>query len=185
MGVGTEVVRPAIFVDRDGTLIELVEALTESAQLKLLPGVGEAIAELNRRGFLVLVVTNQPIVEKGLLTREGLAKIHEKLRTDLAYAGAQVDGIYACPHQYRAEGQCTCRKPGVGLIEQAQKDFLIDMAKSWFVGDRLRDVETGKRAHLHTVQVATGGPSADDEFFLDTTPDYVAADLAAAVRLVV
>lgn len=185
MGVSGQVKRPAVFLDRDGTLIEQVEMLTEPSQVKLLSGAGEAVAELNRRGFLVFVITNQPIIEKGLLTTGGLEEIHKKLCADLSLAHAHVDGIYVCPHRYRAEGQCVCRKPGVGLIENALIEFPIDMEKSWCIGDRLRDVETGKRAHLRTMQVATGGSSEDDEFFSDTTPDYSADDLAAAARLVV
>ena len=72
---------------------------------------------------------------------------------------------YTCPHQYRPKGQCACRKPGLKLLEDAQAEFPIDMEKSWFVGDRLRDIETGAHAHLKTVLVATGGFSSDDEFF--------------------
>ena len=122
--------KPAVSIDRDGTLIETVEVLTESSQTKLFPEAGRAIAELNRHGFFVIVLTNQPIVEKGILAMEGLEKIHEKLRADLAEGGAHFDGIYTCPHRYRAEGQCDCRKPGLGLIKDAQKDFPIDMDKS-------------------------------------------------------
>lgn len=177
--------QPAVFIDRDGTLIEMADVLTEPSQVNLLPNAGRAIAELNRRGFLVIVLTNQPIIEKGLLAMDGLEKIHEKLRVDLAAAGAYFDGIYTCPHRYRAEGQCDCRKPGLGLIKEAQADFPIDMPNSWLVGDRLRDIETGKRARLRTILVATGGESKDDEFFPNTKPNYSVPDLQAAVDVIV
>jgi len=176
--------KPAVFIDRDGTLIEQVEVLTEPSQLKLLPGVAEAIADLNRCGFLVIGLTNQPIVEKGLLTLDGLEKIHDVLKATLARAGAHLDAVYTCPHRYRAEGQCECRKPGLKLIRDAQADFDIDMEHSWLIGDRLRDIETGRRAHLKTIFVKTGGESDDDAFFPDAKPDYVAKDLAAAVTLI-
>ena len=173
--------KAAVFIDRDGTIIEQVEVLTEPPQIKLLPGASKAIAELNKRGFLVIGLTNQPIMEKGLLTSEGLKVIHEELKKKLAEVGARLDAIYTCPHSYRAEGQCKCRKPGLGLIENAQAEFpMIDMQNSWLIGDRLRDVETGRRAGLKTIFVTTSGPNKDDEFFPDAKPDYVADDLAAA-----
>jgi histidinol-phosphate phosphatase family protein len=176
--------KPAVFIDRDGTLIEQVDVLTESSQLKLLPGAEEAIADLNRRGFLVFALTNQPVIEKGLLTLEGLKKIHDTLEEKFAVSGAHLDGIYTCPHKYRAEGQCECRKPGLKLIKDAQADFDIDMEHSWFVGDRLRDVETGRRAHLPTILVTTGGESKDDDFFPDARPDHTVNTLSEAVAII-
>ena len=176
--------RPAVFIDRDGTIIEFVDVLSEPSQVKLLSGAAEAIADLNRRGFLVIALTNQPNIEKGLLTEEGLKVIHDLLQKMLAESGAHLDAIYTCPHKYRPEGQCACRKPGIKLIQDAQKDFPIDMEHSWFVGDRLRDVQTGINAKIKTILVPTGGPSKDDEFFPDTKPDYGAANLLAAVQLI-
>ena len=177
--------RPAVFIDRDGTIIQQVDALTNPSKIKILPGVIEAIADLKRCGFLVIGITNQPILEKGLLTEESLEEIHRLLQEELAQNGARLDAIYTCPHQYRAEGQCQCRKPGIGLIEEAQAAFPIDMQKSWLIGDRLRDVETGRRAGLKTILVATGGLSNDDEFFPDAKPDHKADNFMAAVRLVI
>ncbi len=175
----------AIFIDRDGTIIEQVEILTEPSQVKLILGVGEAMANLNRRGFLVIGITNQPIMEKGLLTQEGLKTIHEELQKKLAESGACLNAIYTCPHSYHAEGQCKCRKPGLGLIEDAQAEFpMIDMQNSWLIGDRLRDVETGKRAGLKTIFVTATGSSKDDDFFPDTKPDYVADNIADAVKFI-
>lgn len=183
MGVD-EVRRPAVFIDRDGTLIEQVEILTQPSQVKLLPGVAEAVADLNRRGFLVIGITNQPIMEKGLLSEDGLRAIHDELQKQLSVAGAHFDAFYTCPHRYRPEGQCPCRKPGIKLIEDAEAEFPISREKSWFVGDRLRDVETGKRAGIRTVFVETGGESSDDAFFPDTKADYTAKDLKVAVMLI-
>jgi histidinol-phosphate phosphatase family protein len=176
--------RPVVFIDRDGTIIQQVDVLTKPSEVKLLPGAAEAIADLNRRGYLVIAVTNQPIIEKGLLSMEGLEAIHRALRDNLASFGAELDGIYTCPHKYRAEGQCTCRKPGIGLIKQAEAQFSIDREKSWFIGDRLRDVQTGKNAGMKTILVPTGGESKDDEFFPDAKPDYTAKNLLSAVALV-
>lgn len=176
--------KPAVFIDRDGTIIEQVEVLTDPAQLTLLPGAASAIADLNQRGFLTFGLTNQPIIEKGLLTAEGLEKVHDALQKMLAGSGAHLDAIYTCPHKYRAEGQCECRKPGLKLLKDAEAAFPIDMQKSWLIGDRLRDVETGRRAGIKTILLTAGGPSDDDTFFPDAKPDYVASDLHAAVELV-
>jgi histidinol-phosphate phosphatase family protein len=180
--------RPAVFIDRDGTIIEYVDVLSEPSQIKLLSGAAEAIAKLNQLNFLVIGLTNQPNIEKGLVTMEELEAVHARLREELAESGAHLDAIYTCPHRYRpptdATGQCECRKPGIKLIREAQTDFAIDMEQSWFIGDRLRDVETGRRAHLKTIFVATGGPSKDDEFFSDAKPDYAVDDLLAAAQLI-
>ena len=177
---------PTVFLDRDGTIIRCVDILTDPVQLELLPGAAEAIAGLNRAGFLVIAITNQPIIEKGLLTLEALDHIHDVLRNKLAAYGAQLDAIYTCPHRYRPERQCVCRKPGTKLVSDAQADFPIDIESSWFVGDRLRDVETGRQANLKTILVQTGGGSddEDDQFFPETKPDYVAGDLRVAATII-
>jgi mannose-1-phosphate guanylyltransferase / phosphomannomutase len=180
--------RPAVFLDRDGTIIKFVDVLAEPSQVELLPGAAEAIADLNRRDFLVIGLTNQPNIEKGLLTEKDLKAIHDLLQKMLAVSGAHLDAIYTCPHKYRPPTdtvpQCTCRKPGIKLIQDAEKDFPIDMGRSWFVGDRLRDVQTGINAKLKTILVPTGGSSKDDEFFPDAKPDYKADDLLAAVQFI-
>lgn len=183
-GKGEEVARSAIFVDRDGTIIEQREVLTKPSEVRVIPGVAEAIAELKRRGYLVIGITNQPNIEKGLVTLEETAAIHAALQKQLNRSGGCLDALYTCPHKFRPEGQCNCRKPGPGLLEEAQAAFPIDMTKSWLIGDRLRDVETGRRLGLRTLQVGTGGPNEDDAFFSDAKPDYYAADLAAAIAYI-
>jgi histidinol-phosphate phosphatase family protein len=183
MGVD-KIKRPAVFIDRDGTIIEPVEVLTEPSQLQLFPDAGAAIANLNKRGFLVFTVTNQPIIEKGLLSLDELKTINDTLQAKLGTFGAHLDAIYTCPHKYREEGQCECRKPGLGLLEQAQKEFDIDMENSWFVGDRLRDVETGRRAHIKTILVTTGGANDSDTLFPDAKPDYTVNSLTEAVQII-
>lgn len=185
--------KPAVFLDRDGTIIEHFEILNNPAQVKLIPGAGEAIADLNRRGYIVIGITNQPAMEKGLITEQQLEAVHAGLARQLAVFGAHLDRIYTCPHKYRPPGdpvpQCACRKPGTKLIEDAEADFAragtpIDVAQSWLVGDRLRDIETGKRAHLRTILVMTGGASSDDEFFADAKPNILISDLVSAVKLI-
>ncbi|MDE2018744.1 MAG: HAD family hydrolase [Patescibacteria group bacterium] len=179
-----EGLRPAVFLDRDGTVIRYVENLVDPRQVELLPHAAEAIADLNHRGFLVFIATNQPMIEKKMLTPSNLEEIHDALRKQLAANGAHLDGIYVCPHQFRPSGQCECRKPGIKMVRDAKTDFPISVPESWFVGDRLRDIETGKRAGMKTILLATGGDNDDDGFFAETHPDFEAADLKAAVKII-
>jgi D-glycero-D-manno-heptose 1,7-bisphosphate phosphatase len=183
MGIDTKIARPAIFLDRDGTIIEAEGMVTSASMLRLLPGAARAIKEWKDRGYFVICITNQPIVEKGALSETGLEGIHAALQEMLAKEEAALDAIYACPHRYREEGQCDCRKPGLGLIKMAQNAFPIAMDQSWFIGDRLRDVATGKQAGMKTIRVLTGGESADDTYFPGVSPDYEVADLVAAAAL--
>ena len=114
-----------------------------------LPDVPEAIARLNRAGYLVLVVTNQRGVARGLMSPEELQSIHEKMCVELESCGAHIDGIYVCPHDI---GQCHCRKPDIGLFLQAEQDFQIDKTRSWIVGDSDSDVEAGNNYGVKTIQ---------------------------------
>jgi D-glycero-D-manno-heptose 1,7-bisphosphate phosphatase len=174
--------KPTIFFDRDGTLIEYVEVLTNPEEVKLFPGAVEALSLLKQKGYLVIGVTNQPSIEKGRMTEAQLVAVHTTIQEKLG--DGCLDAIYTCPHAYRAEGQCACRKPGVGLIEQAEAQFPIDRSKSFMVGDRLRDIETGKRAGMKTILIPLGVPNDDDTFFLGTTPDYTASDLSGALMFI-
>ncbi len=155
-----------VFLDRDGVLNRAPgegRFVTCREELALLPGVADAIAELNQSGRKVIVVTNQRGIALGLYSQRELERIHVFLRAQLAERGAHLDGLYVCPHD---EGQCNCRKPLTGLFEQAFEDFpLARPENSLMVGDSLRDVEAGLRAGMATVFVAGGAredsPEAD------------------------
>jgi len=142
----------AVFLDRDGTIIEDVDYLTRVDQMRILPGAAEALSQLKAAGFLLIVVTNQSAIARGWLTEEELGRIHAELNRRLAAMNAPpVDAFYACPHlpggavgRYAVE--CRCRKPQPGLLEQAQRDWDVDMAGSYMVGDSQRDVVAGRRA---------------------------------------
>lgn len=144
----------AIFLDRDGTINKYVGFLTKPEQFELLPGVAEAIKEINKSGYLVVVVTNQPVIARGDCTWEELQTIHDKMETELGKAGAFVDAVYVCPHhpdrgfegerpEYKYD--CDCRKPKGGLLLQAAHDFNIDLSQSIMIGDSERDVEAGRQ----------------------------------------
>ena len=147
----------AIFLDRDGTLNKEVNFLTNIDYLELLPGAAEAVKKINQKGFLAIVITNQPVIARGEVTLQQLNEIHAKLETLLGREGAYIDGLYFCPHhpdkgfegerpEYKRD--CECRKPKAGMVLQAARDFNIDLSASYMIGDRDKDVECGKAAGL-------------------------------------
>ncbi len=147
--------RPAVFVDRDDTLAKDVPYCSRPEDLKLLKGAGQAIKRLNQAGYLVIVITNQSGIGRGLFDEAMLDKIHAKLRSELAKSGARLDAIYHCPH--RPEAGCRCRKPDLGMIEQAMKDFDIDILGSYVIGDSdNHDMELAKRIGCPGIKVREG-----------------------------
>lgn len=155
----------AIFLDRDGTLNKYVGFLRRPEELELLPSVAEAIRRINASGYLVIVVTNQPVIARGEVTYEELAVIHNKLETLLGFEGAYIDALYFCPHHPHKgyEGEipelkidCDCRKPKPGMLLKAAEDFNIDLENSWMVGDGENDVKAGKAAGCRTALIGDG-----------------------------
>jgi len=180
--------RPAVFLDRDGTIIREVGYLRSPTQVRLLPGAAEAIRRLNQAGFAVVVATNQSGIARGLLTEEGLKLIHAALRRRLAKRGARLDAIYHCPHHPEAAApehrrRCRCRKPAPGMLLRAARELDLDLTRSFAVGDGERDVIAGLRAGCCTALVRTGY-RADTEKRLGgkPRPDYVADDLLGAAN---
>ena len=149
----------AVFLDRDGTLIREVGHLHRRDQVEILPRVPEAIRLLRSRGFCVVVVTNQSAVARGLLTEEELARIHDEINARLEKEGAQLDGIYYCPH-HPTEGNgayqrdCDCRKPKTGLVVKAAADLGLDPSRSYVVGDQEIDMELADRVGAKGVRIA-------------------------------
>ena len=147
----------ALFLDRDGTINKEVNFLTNIDDLELLPGAADAVKAANQKGFLAIVITNQPVIARGEVTLPQLNEIHAKLETLLGREGAYIDGLYFCPHhpdkgfagerpEYKTD--CDCRKPKAGMILQAARDFNIDLSASYMIGDRDKDVECGASAGL-------------------------------------
>ncbi len=176
-----------MFLDRDGTLNEEVNRVTRPEVLELLPGAAAAVKRFNRAGWLVAVITNQPVVARGECSEQELWQIHNRLETLLGREGAFVDRIYYCPHhpdrgfagelpEYKIA--CDCRKPGTGMIEQALKELPIDRAASWFIGDTTVDVQTAANAGLRSILLATGHGGRDGRFVV--WPDAALPDLSAA-----
>ena len=169
--------RPAVFIDRDGTLIEEVNFLSRVEHLDIFPFTPKAIGLLKQSGFLIIVVTNQSGIGRNIYDEDAMHSIHKQIQKDLSNA---IDAFYFCPH-LPCDG-CECRKPGLGMIEAAQRDFDIDMLGSWMIGDKKIDVETGFNAGIRTAMVQTGyGREHAKE--LERSPDIIAVDLLNAVEL--
>lgn len=178
----------AVFIDRDGTLIHFVSVLSQVSQLRLLPGAGSAVRKLNRLGYLTILITNQPSVARGLFTEATLENIHDVLRKRLKRVGARLDAIYVCPHHpdgsvERYRRMCACRKPGIGMIMKAKREFNLDLSQSFLIGDTTRDIQAGNRARLSMILVKTG-EGGRDKYQFKGTPDFVARDLEKAVRII-
>ena len=132
--------RPAVFVDRDGTLIAERDYLADPAGVSLVPGALGALASLRAAGFALVVVTNQSGIARGLYRIEDYRAVAERLDAVLAEAGVPVDGTYFCPHHPDYTGPCECRKPGVGMYVRAAGELGLDLRASWYVGDKITDV---------------------------------------------
>ena len=173
--------RRVFFLDRDGVLNEDRGYISRLDDFVMLPGAAEAVAELNRDGWRVVVFTNQSGVARGMLTAERLEEIHAKLRAEIEKAGGELTAIYACPHG--PDSDCKCRKPKDGMLRRAAAEHDLDLAASVVIGDSPRDIAAGHRAGCRTVLVLSGQTRAyDPAAFPELKPHRVCADLAAAVR---
>ena len=182
--------RPALFIDRDGTLTEEVGYVNHPRRLRLLPRSAEAVRRLNRADVAAVVVTNQAGIARGYFSPDVLAAVNDELLRQLKDSGAHVDGLYVCPHHpdageppYRAS--CDCRKPRPGLLTRAAAELGIDLSRSAVVGDKPSDVETAARVGARGVLVLTGYGLGEWEYRRATfpvAPDHVADDLLDAVE---
>jgi D-glycero-D-manno-heptose 1,7-bisphosphate phosphatase len=153
--------RPAIFLDRDGVIIEEVNYLSHPDQVKLIPGAAKAIQTLNTLGIPVIIVSNQAGVAKGYFPITQIPLVHARLNELLAQEKAHADAIYYCPHH--SEGSvpeyaitCKCRKPSPGMLLEAEKNHQLDLSASWIIGDKASDVEAGINAGCKNILVRTG-----------------------------
>jgi histidinol-phosphate phosphatase family protein len=134
-------IRGAAFLDRDGTIIEDVEYISRPEHVRLLVGAATAIAALNEARIPVIVVSNQSGIGRGYFTYDAYERVQARVEEVLRENGAQLDATYICPHAPDREAPCPCRKPGIELFRTAARDHHLDLARSWYVGDRWRDVE--------------------------------------------
>jgi D,D-heptose 1,7-bisphosphate phosphatase len=175
---GRDETRPAVFLDRDGTLIEHAHYLSDPALVRLLPGAAEALRRLRQAGFARVLVTNQSAIGRGMLSVERLKEIHAELERQLAEAGASLDAIYYCPAapagDDRTVVECPDRKPGPGMLLTAAAEMGLDLAASWMVGDLISDVLAGLNAGCRSILVQSG----------QTTPSEVTTATAAGQTIV-
>jgi D-glycero-D-manno-heptose 1,7-bisphosphate phosphatase len=175
--------QPAVFLDRDGTINEEMGYINHLSRFRLEPQAVPAIRRLNAAGVKVVVVTNQSGAARGYFPASLVDEIHAHLKQLLAAGGAQLDGIYACLHG-PADG-CACRKPKPTLIQQAARDLDLELARSYLVGDRYKDIETAANAGVKGILVLTGYGRGEYEYLRaaqPVQPVFVAPDLEAAVE---
>jgi D-glycero-D-manno-heptose 1,7-bisphosphate phosphatase len=187
MTAGAETaLRPAVFLDRDGTVIEHVHHLRRWEDVRLIPGAAQSISKLRAAGFACVVVTNQSVVGRGMLTLEGLARIHEELDRQLAREGAALDALYYCTHAPSETDQTVIehpdRKPAPGMLLRAAAEHGYALDRSWMIGDSLSDLLAGKNAGCRgSILVKTGyGAKTSNE----TGWQPCTADLSQAAELI-
>ena len=184
---------PAIFLDRDGVLVEDVDLLVDKTKIRILAGVATGLQSLKQTGYKLIVVSNQPVVARGLLDEPGVLALQEEVNRCLTAAGGpNLDAFYFCPHHpnatlpaYRLD--CDCRKPKPGLLLRAAREHGLDLSRSFMIGDRITDIIAGSRAGCRTILVKTGkhlAPPIQTSDPLDTSlqPNFTCLDLPAATR---
>lgn len=142
-----------VFLDRDGVINQCAAPhcyISKWSDFKFLPGASEGIRALNEVGYLVLIISNQRGIARGLCTVSEVGVLHKKMCGYLEGKGAHIDGIYLCPHDY---GECDCRKPGTGLFRQAERDWMIDKEKSYCIGDSGTDIQAGIAYGIRTILI--------------------------------
>jgi D-glycero-D-manno-heptose 1,7-bisphosphate phosphatase len=180
--------RPAVFLDRDGTINEQMGYVNHLSRFQLLPGAARAIRSLNEAGLPVVVVTNQSGLARGYFPESLLEAVHAEMYRLLALEGAHLDGLYVCPHHPEAREErfrrdCDCRKPRTGLLERAAAELGLDLGRSYMVGDRWSDLRCGAAVGATTVLVLTGYGRGDALYVgpgQTVQPDHVAEDLERA-----
>jgi D-glycero-D-manno-heptose 1,7-bisphosphate phosphatase len=177
-------VRPAVFLDRDGTVIEEVGHLGEPERVVILPGIPQALRKLSGAGFALVLVTNQAGVARGMFTEEDVAAVNGRTADLLEAEGVSLDGIYHCPHHPDFTGPCDCRKPEPGMLLSAARDLDLDLSGSWMVGDHPSDAGAARAAGARPIIVRTGHgllPGSDHDPGPNVT---IVDDLAAAAELI-
>ena len=178
-----------IFMDRDGTINQYKGLVYKGEDFTLEDCAVDAIRKINQSGRLGIVITNQPVVARGLCEIEDVENIHKKMETLLGKEGVFLDDVFYCPHHpdkgYPEENPayktpCECRKPKTGMIQKAAERYNIDLAGSWMIGDTTMDIQTGINAGMRTALVQTGEAGNDKKY--DVKPDLVCRDLLDAVE---
>jgi D-glycero-D-manno-heptose 1,7-bisphosphate phosphatase len=155
--------RPAVLLDRDGTLVPFRHYPDHPDHMALLPEIGAPLRALRAKGYALVVVTNQSGLARGLFTARTLSLLHDRMKANLAVEGVALDAIHHCPHHPHGvvpalSISCTCRKPEPGLLLRAAADLDLDLSRSWMVGDTASDAEAGRRAGCRTASIHPSAP---------------------------
>ncbi len=179
--------RKAVFLDRDGTVLDLVPYLHDPEQVRLVPGAAEALRALGEAGWMRILVTNQSGIARGLFGIEDVERVHERMLDLLRAEGADLEAIEICPHHPDFTGPCACRKPASGMLERAAERLQIGRSGSWVVGDRIEDIISGRPLGCGGILVLTGYGRDEARTIApgDLRPvRYVAWDLPAAAAFI-
>ncbi len=184
--------KPVVFLDRDGTINYDAGYINHVDNFIIYPYAAQAIRMLNEKGFLVIIITNQSGLARGFFNENTLEEIHSYMISQLRKKGAEIDGIYFCPHDPNAKIEkyksvCSCRKPETGLVDQALKDFNIDKNNMYFIGDKHSDIMAGYTSGCKTIMVKTGYGKGDlihKSKSWKVKPDMVADTLLHAVKYI-
>lgn len=172
--------RPAIFLDRDGTLIVERNYLADPELVEILPTVAESLVRLANAGYLLVIVTNQSGIGRGYFTAERLAEIHQRMLVMLGEKGVRIDAIYVCPHAPSQD--CQCRKPLPFMIQQAAADLEIDLGQSWVIGDKPADIGLSSAIGGGAILVRTGyGEQMKNDPVIQAVRPFIADNMAQAV----
>lgn len=176
---------PAIFLDRDGTINIEKNYLHQTQDWEWIPGAIEAIKLFNKKGFFVVVVTNQAGIARGLYTTKEIDILHSYVSSQLRSYGAKIDKFYYCPHHpnYDEKERCNCRKPSPGMLLEATKDLNIDLNNSWIVGDKISDIAAGKNFNLKSILVLTGHGNKEKDLLVQED-QIVCNDILEAAGLI-
>lgn len=182
--VNSVIMNKAVFLDRDGTIIEKKtgEYITGIKNVRIYHDSAKAIRLLNKE-FLVIIITNQPQVAKGLCTEEDVKKINSYIINKLRKDGAKIDSVFYCPHHLDKDKygiKCKCRKPEIQMVLKAKNKFGINLPKSYFVGDTTTDIKTGKNSGCKTILLKTGDGGTDNRY--SVKPDFVCDNLLSAAK---
>ncbi|MGE5400656.1 MAG: D-glycero-alpha-D-manno-heptose-1,7-bisphosphate 7-phosphatase [Ignavibacteriales bacterium] len=179
----------AVFFDRDGTLNIDPGYLGDPEQVRLFPGVSEAISKLKEKNFKIIVISNQSGIARGLFTANEVEAVNLRINELLKTDNASVDAFYYCPYHpdFNTEEECKCRKPSPMLVLKAASDLNIDLSSSYFVGDMLSDIECGKNAGLKTILLKNTLNEEQISSMLveDRSPDFIAENLIEASKFII
>jgi len=172
----------AVFLDRDGTIIKQLPYLSDPEQVELLPNAVPGVKLLRAKGFKIIVLTNQSGIGRGYFSLATLKKVNNRFYELLGKSGVPLDKLYFCPH--KPESHCNCRKPKPGMLEQARKDFDINLKESYIIGDKPEDIELGKFTGVCTILVLTGygEETSKRDSIPKVAPNFIAKDLLEAAN---